>query len=187
MPSLSILILSINSRADLLARLLETITPQLTPEVELLTLIDNGEKSIGAKRNELLDKSTGRYVCFVDDDDLVADDFVASITNAIKLDPDAVGFRLAYSVDGRYQADAIHSIRNRKWETVIRDGKRVYLRTPNHLNPVRREIALRHRFPELNHGEDREFSQRIMPDISTEVFIDCVMYQYLYRSKKVPA
>lgn len=187
MPSLSILILSIESRAELLARLLGMLNPQLTPDVELLTSIDNGEKSIGTKRNELLDQSTGRYVCFIDDDDLVATDYVASMLGAIALDPNAVGFRLRYSVDGTFDADAIHSARNDKWETVIRNGAKVYLRTPNHLNPVRREIAVKHRFPEINYSEDREFSQRIMPDITTEVFINRVIYQYLYRTKKVSA
>lgn len=183
MPTLSILILSIESRAELLARLLAKLQPQLTAETELLTLIDKGERSIGAKRNELLLRARGRYVCFIDDDDLVADDYVASLLDATRLDPDAVGFRLEYSVNGKYDADALHTIRNAKWDTALKDGRKVYLRTPNHLNPVRRSIALAHPFPEINHGEDHAYSDRIKPDIRTEVYIDRVMYHYLYQTK----
>lgn len=181
MPALSILILSIESRAELLARLLETLRPQLTDEVELL--IEHGPQSIGAKRNALLARSTGQYICFVDDDDLVADDYVATILDATRLDPDAIGFRLSYSVDGTFDGNALHTIRNAKWETVNRDGAKVYLRTPNHLNPVRRSIAIRHPFPEINHGEDHDYSKKIAPTIRTEVYIDRVMYHYLYQTK----
>lgn len=183
MPALSILILSIDSRAELLARLLSKLQPQLTDNTELLTLIDNGERSIGAKRNELLLRARGRYVCFIDDDDLVADDYVAALLGAAQLDPDTIGFRLRYSIDGVFDADALHTIRNAKWETVNHDGAKVYLRTPNHLNPVRRSIALAHPFPEINHGEDHDYSNQIKPHIRTEVYIDRVMYHYLYQTK----
>lgn len=187
MPALSILILSIDSRAELLARLLATLQPQLTDDVELLTLIDNGERSIGAKRNELMLRARGRYVCFIDDDDLVSDDYVAALLDATRLDPDSIGFRLRYSIDGAFDADALHTIRNAKWETVNRDGAKVYLRTPNHLNPVRRSIALAHPFPEINHGEDHAYSDLIKPHIRTEVYIDRVMYRYLFRTRKETA
>lgn len=183
-PTLSILILSIETRAKLYARLMAILKPQITDAVEVLDHVDNGERPIGQKRNELMEASTGRYVCFVDDDDLITDDYVARILEAAKLEPDAIGFRLRRLVDKKYDADAIHSIRNDRWETITRDGKRVYLRTPNHLNPVRREIAIRHRFPETNHGEDKDYSERIRPEIRSEAFIDRVLYTYEYRTNQ---
>lgn len=183
-PTLSVLILSIESRKKFLDRLMSILKPQITDDIEVLLNLDNGESSIGKKRNELLDESSGKYVCFIDDDDLVSADYVASILKAARLEPDAIGFRLKRMVDKSYDADAMHSTRFEKWETANRNKRKVYLRTPNHLNPVRREIAMRHLFIEANHGEDANYSQRIKPEIRSEVFIDRQLYTYEYRTNQ---
>lgn len=181
-PILSILILTLETRKKFYDRLLAILTPQLCDEVEVLVNADNGEKSIGTKRNELLNESGGKYVCFIDDDDLITKDYIERILAAAKLEPDAIGFKKRVMVDGRFDKEAIHSIRFGKWETKQWKGKTSYLRTPNHLNPVRRDIALHHPFIEVNHGEDADYSTRIKPEIRTEVFIDRALYVYEYRT-----
>ena len=62
---LSILICSIEERNQKLQRLLALLAKQATPDVEVLTSIDNKKKSVGQKRNELLDRARGQYVAFV--------------------------------------------------------------------------------------------------------------------------
>ena len=71
---LSILIPTLFSRKEKFCNLMTILSSQANDEVEVVINRDNGEKSIGEKRNELLKEATGEYVCFVDDDDMVDDD-----------------------------------------------------------------------------------------------------------------
>jgi hypothetical protein len=54
----------------------------------------------------------------------------------------------------------------------------VYYRCPNHLNPIKREIALQVMFPELSRGEDRDFSMRVKRLLKKEEYIDGIIYFY---------
>ena len=70
---LSILIPSIPSRFRRFQKLFEKINAQATNEVEILGLFDNKKRSIGHKRDALVQMSKGEYVCFCDDDDDVSE------------------------------------------------------------------------------------------------------------------
>ena len=70
----------------------------------------------------------------------------------------------------------IHSMKFMEWKTV--DGIRQ--RCPNHINPVKREIALQVPYPDKNLDADKEYSMALLPLLKTEVMIDdCIMYFYL--------
>ena len=69
----------------LLFSLLETQSAARIPDIELCYLLDNKRRTVGAKRNALLDMARGEYVSFIDDDDLVATDYVQRIHRAIGL------------------------------------------------------------------------------------------------------
>ena len=64
--------------------------------VEVVALLDNRTRTIGAKCNALLGASRGVYVSFVDDDDAVSDDYVAEILAAIRptFDLDVITFKI---------------------------------------------------------------------------------------------
>ena len=66
---LSILIPTVPRRKEHLERLLATLEPQITDEVELLVLMDNKKSLIGSKRQKMIDISQGEYIVFIDDDD----------------------------------------------------------------------------------------------------------------------
>lgn len=190
-PELSILICSLHSREASLTSLMRTLDSQARNEVEVLVETDGGERSIGEKRNTLLGRAQGRYVCFIDDDDRVAEDYVTSILAAISDSPDCVGFLVSVTENGNPRGRAIHSLRFERYgqrpiEKRSRFGSCLmeYERTPNHLNPVRRELALQVRFPKQNWREDTDYAERLRPLLKTEVFIDKVLYHYLYVSKK---
>ena len=85
------------------------------------------------------------------------------------------------TTNGKDPKKFTHSLRHSKW--FEKDG--VYYRNPNHLNPVKSEIAKKIKFPEVNHGEDRTYSQKILPFLKTEVYIDGPIYFYEYVSKAV--
>lgn len=71
---LSILIPTLSSRANQCMSLVDKMLDQVEKGnyiglVEIVTLYDDGKKSIGTKRNELIQMAKGDYVCFIDDDD----------------------------------------------------------------------------------------------------------------------
>lgn len=182
---LSILVCTTDSRKHFLDRLIGAIKPQLTSNVELLIESDDGTMKIGRKRNILLDRAKGNYICFFDDDDMPSNDYVRKILNAIKSSPDCCSLEGIFTEDGNNPTPFRHSLKYSKWETIKENGRLVHLRMPNHLNAVRRDIALKVRFNDkLSKGEDRDYSKRLRPYLSHESIIDGVIYHYLYQNAK---
>lgn len=178
---LSILIPTLPERATFLKRLRVMLDPQLVGQpVEIL--LDDRPRPIttGAKRNALLARASGDYVAFVDDDDLVSAHYVRDVLKALEDSPDCAELRGIITVDGRNPKDFHHTIHCEKWEE--RNG--VYLRYCNHLNAIRRELALQAGFPEKNHGEDKEFSDRVKPLLRTMGEVPSVLYLYQSRTRK---
>jgi glycosyltransferase involved in cell wall biosynthesis len=58
--------------------------------IEIITETDNGENSVGKKRNNVIDKAKGEYVCFIDDDDMITDIYVSKTLKALETKPDVV-------------------------------------------------------------------------------------------------
>jgi glycosyltransferase involved in cell wall biosynthesis len=181
MKKFAILISSLDSRKRYLVRLMERIKPQITDEVELVVFVDAGDTSIGEKRNELIRRSTAEYIAFVDDDDLIAPDYVARILRALERNPDCVGIEGIITFDGKNPKKFIHSLRYRRW---FERGK-IYYRNPNHLNPIKREIVLREPFLAINQGEDSDFSSRVLKHLRNEVYVGGPIYFYEFRTQKV--
>lgn len=166
-------------------RLLAVLEPQLTAETELLIELDNKEKTIGHKRNNLLGAASGEYIAFVDDDDLVSATYVSQILASCRHHPDCIGFRVKRLVDGKMHGEAIHSLTVDKWETVSQGKLRFFRRTPNHLNPVKRSLASIVGFQDISIGEDADYAHRLRPLLKTEHFIDDYLYEYHYLSKRI--
>lgn len=178
----SILICTLESRKHLLERLMKVLEPQITDDVEIIVKSDNGEMAIGKKRNMLLDEANGQYVAFVDDDDLVSTDYVRKVLAAIVGNPDCCGLQGIITFQGQSPRTFIHSLKYKEWF----EKNQVYYRCPNHLNPVKRELALQVKFPESNHGEDRDYSTRLFPLLKNEYYISGVIYHYLYEKGGPP-
>jgi cellulose synthase/poly-beta-1,6-N-acetylglucosamine synthase-like glycosyltransferase len=176
---LSILICSLESRAEKLERLMDALTPQLTIEVEVLTHVDKGEASIGKKRNELMEAALGDYVAFVDDDDMVSEDYVEKVLIALDDDPDCASLTgIIYLANGT-SSIFDHSVEHQEWS---RGSDGVYYRSPNHLNAIRRSIASKVVFEDINFGEDKRFSDKVRPFLRKETRIPGEIYYY-YPSK----
>ena len=146
---------------------------------------DRHEMTTGFKRNLLLDDAEdSRAVCFIDDDDSVHPGYLPSILNALDSRPDVVGFKARRFVEGRQIGEAIHSIRYKKSQTVAIGDWIRYERVPNHLNPVRTELARGVRFKDITYGEDHDYANRLRPLLKTEKFIDNYLYDYYLIVKK---
>jgi len=118
----------------------------------------------------------------VDDDDDVSDDYVEKIFFTILKHPyiDCIGIEGIITTDGAQQKDWIISIECKDWY----EENDVYFRTPNHISPVRRELALQAGFPDVTYAEDREYSKRLLPLCKNEAKIKGCLYHYKYVSQK---
>jgi glycosyltransferase involved in cell wall biosynthesis len=178
---LSILICSLTKRRGLLIRLLGIIDKQIknNADVECLVNTDDGMKTTGLKRNQLIDQAKGDYICFVDDDDTVSDDYVEKILTAAESSPDCIGMEGIITFDGKNPKKFIHSIQYTEW--FERNG--IYYRNPNHLSPVKRMHAQKVKFPPIHFGEDKQYSMRLLPYLKSEVYIEGPIYFYNYSEK----
>lgn len=139
-PLWSILIATLASRRDKLARLLAHLLPQCEADgrVEVVGFWDNGERPVAAKRQALLVSAAGRYVSFVDDDDTVDPRFVFHVSAAMAGDPDYVAFEHAYYVSGMRQPQRVLTgLHYGTWYST----PEVLARDITHINPVRTSIA----------------------------------------------
>jgi FkbM family methyltransferase len=134
---LSILIPTLPARAKKLGKLLGSLTDQivlagLENEVQILYLGDTKEKTVGEKRNNLLQMSTGKYVCFIDDDDLISKDYIAEVWKGIQSGKDVVTFSGVYEEDSRSKKFVITND-----GTGNKTINNVYYRLPHHLCPTK--------------------------------------------------
>jgi glycosyltransferase involved in cell wall biosynthesis len=182
MKELSILILTLPTRIDLYSRLIKSLNQQviennLMHRVQILTLGDTKEISVGEKRNILLNKSIGRYVCFIDDDDVIATNYLSVIMSALDSNADVITFcgdyveneiRTPFSISMVHRGNYNHT--------------NMFYRLPNHLCPVKREIALSCQFTDKNFGEDSDYAEKINNYLKNEFHIQEKLYFYMYDS-----
>ena len=152
--------------------------------VDIYPYLNKGEHSKGHYRNELLSWAKGEYVCFVDADDRVSDDYIETLLEGIKTKPDCISLRGEITVDGGPIEIFEHSLKYTCWKTT--DNKIKYERNPNHLNCIKSEIAKQIKFPEINHGEDHKWSDLLFNTglLKNEYYTDKILYYYDYISSK---
>lgn len=180
-PTLSILIATLGQRRDLLGRLLFGLMPQVEAaagRVKVIAYWDNGDVDLAAKRQALVESCDTEYLCFVDDDDTVSDDFVVSILDALKERPDFVGLWMNVHKDGADHRLAELSLKHDRWY----DGPTHYCRDITHENPIRTEIARRVDFREKHpdEPEDSPWADKLRPLLAgaREIMINKVLYHY---------
>jgi hypothetical protein len=191
-PKLTIAICTIPGREMDLTRLQYGLAPQIHSDVQLL-IHRSAAITTGAKRQELLNRALGEYVCFIDDDDLVAHNYVDRILTALHKNPltDAVGFTGEMTTSGINPEHMFHHWYKGKpeWSTEadpIRKGSNYYIRGPTHLNPIRTCLARRTGFKDITLAEDFDYAQRVHPLIRHGVNLDDPpLYYYLFQHKKV--
>ena len=181
---LSILICSLGSRAVSLNALLEELHRQIgdTQGIEVLTNVDERQKSTGRKRQELLESATGKYVIYIDDDDLIEPCYIAELLKACASDCDCFGMVGYITTNGQNKIEWRLS-KNYDNVTIKENGwQHVYLRKTNHITGVKREIALKAGFPDKSNAEDKYYSDRVAPLCATEYSIVPCMYHYRFQT-----
>ncbi len=180
MPRFSILIPSVPARRAAAAALYDELEHQAEGlDVEILLLLDNHKRSIGKKREALVQASRGRYVAFVDDDDTVSGNYVQAIIEASELNPGVITFDSSCVIDGAQAVRIRHGLSNDN-EQYNPAG---FKRKPWHINAWPGDLARAWPFPDLNYGEDWPWCESMLRFVRTERHIDDVLYHYRYDSK----
>ena len=185
MVLLSILICTIPQRIEFLRRLCHILYDQLynSPNrdiVEVLIAEDNCIMSVGEKRNKLIAAAVGKYVCFIDDDDMVPCYYVDRIVESLRSSSgssifDCLGFRYIFRFKGvDNPAIGTASLSCTEWHT----NRDKMTRSICHLNPILRSIASSVKFDAVNRGEDHKWSIEVCKKLKNECFLDEVMYIY---------
>lgn len=150
--------------------------------VEILYDEDNKEISVGAKRQRLLEKSTGEYIVYFDSDDFPCPTYVDDILLALcSGEFDCVGFLIHMTTNGQRPQTCCHSLKYKKWANAV-DGYD-YVRGVTIFNPVRRSLAIQVGFEDMRFGEDKVYSDKITPLCKTEKFINKKLFHYRYTKQ----
>jgi glycosyltransferase involved in cell wall biosynthesis len=185
MKDLSILILTLPTRIDCYSNLIKKLNQQviennLIHRVQILTICDSKEISVGEKRNILLNQSCGKYICFIDDDDEIAHNYLISILNSIdKSYADVITFCGDYVENSQRTPFSISSVHRGNF-----NATNMFYRLPNHLCPVKRELALSCMFTDKNFGEDSDYAELLNKVINNEYHINEKLYFYMYDDNK---
>ncbi len=184
MKLLSVLILTLPTRIESYSNLIRNLNQQvvlnnLMDSVQILSLCDTKELSVGNKRNVLLNQSCGRYVCFIDDDDIISNDYLIKIISALNSNSDVITFCGEYVENHTRKPFSISLIHRGNY-----NYPNIFYRLPNHLCPVKREIAMSCMFSDKNFGEDSDYAERINKHIKNEFHIQDKLYFYMYDSNK---
>jgi hypothetical protein len=174
----SILILTQPSRAQFLARLTSVLAPQVEPYQDLIEICvreGDASMSVGEHRQIMRESATGEYSNFIDDDDLISDNYVETILPLMD-GVDYIGYNLQRYDDGRPTGVFQHTLAN----LGAADGTAI-----SHINPIKTELA---KLVPMSggFGEDRRWWAQLEATgrVTTEHYIPEVMYSYLYRSNK---
>ena len=156
---------------DHIKELMKVLEPQLDNEVEVI-IVDDGcnEKELdkfkakvihldtnsggaGKPRNVGIENSTGKYIAFIDADDMITKDYISEIKKKVKEDKDIIYL----------------SWKSKKHNVVVKDK-------PPFWNPTvwskvyKRELIGNLRFKEdINYAEDKKFNDKIKPKTSSNI------------------
>lgn len=180
----SILITSVPSRiASCLSGLITNLDQQtkFEPNVEFITLLDNKQRTIGSKRNLLLNMAQGEYISYIDDDDEISPSYVPKILNAIEKKPDVITFDVLCTI-GKQKKFCYYDIKHKGFKCKILDnGDEEWYAQPYHLHVWKKEIV--GWFPNTNLGEDIKWAENINTLNLHQVKIDEILYYYRWNPK----
>ncbi len=179
---LSILIPTLPKRAAMLNTLTIEIARQIGQRTDIEVIVDDRVNvTTGEKRNWLNNAATGEYVQHVDDDDMLFPWAIDAIATALKSKPDCVAINGIITTDGKNPQKFFHAI---GLEYVTKNNQ--HFRPPNHLSPIKRELAQQIKFPDLTYMEDHAWCMAMQKAglLKTQVIVDMPVYHYRYLSKK---
>jgi hypothetical protein len=181
---LSILTPTIPGRERQLQALQWRIEEQIGGQaVEHLIFSDNRKRSIGAKRQALLNIARGQYIAFVDDDDDIADSYVAELLVAAASGADAITFLQGATYNGK---QSVVDFQLGQGDHGFVPGG-ITNRDAWHVNAWRRSRVAHCQFGESNYGEDLTWCQQARRMAETTVHIPKILHFYRHDAATTAA
>lgn len=187
MTILSILCATTPDRHEMFTNLYNELQTQLTfmetfhaslGEIEILVddskrFLDGG-LSIGKKREALVKRATGRYICFLDSDENIAPNYLETLVRLCQQDKDVCTFRSLARTD--FYWSIIDMRLGSENEEATPD--RIVKRNCWHICPIRTEYAQRYEFEDKNYAEDWDWMKQVLKDCKTEAHTDAILHEY---------
>jgi hypothetical protein len=174
---LSILIPCIPSRFDKAQKLIKKLEKIIgNKKIEIICLIDNKTKTIGEKRDNLVQISNGRYFMFLDDDDDLLN--LDEVYERTFLDVDVITSKSECRNSNGSKFIVTHHLGSKIEHN--NDGQGNYLdcnRPPFHINAWNKKYKKYH-FPYVNYAEDWGWLKQFIDEAKEESFIDKIVYKY---------
>lgn len=176
-PSIPERFLQLRALAEKIQQQIDALAPHHPAPVEHLVLTDNLMRTVGLKRQSLLDSARGDYIAYVDDDDTVSDDYVRLILAAIARGRDVITFQQRAIINGAighidFRLNAPADCAWMEDQTVTRP--------PWHVCAWRRDLVKDCLFPDINDGEDLVWCLQARQQIKNETHIDAVLHHYRF-------
>ena len=145
--------------------------------VEILTLTDNKQRTIGAKRQALLNLAQGKYIAFLDDDDVPNHNYIdRTLPELMMAIIDVITFNQYVSINGEMYP-LTFKLGHEENEEPNKEG---FTRPPWHVCLWRREAVQHCTFPNINYGEDWVWAEQANKCAKTSYHIDEFMMTYVY-------
>ena len=119
--------------------------------LEILEERDSGQMSVGLKRRRLLQRAKGKYVAFIDDDDAVTNEYFEDFLTCFTEKKDVMRIR-----GKMHDYTFTNSLETQPDSKMYVNG--VFVRLPNHINPMLAEIARMVTFEDAVRGEDLKWT-----------------------------
>lgn len=180
MIKLSILVPTVPSRlTTFYPRIMNDLLKQTgnNPEIEIIALFDNKKRTIGQKRQDLLNLAQGTHLVFIDDDDRISGNYIKTIMDVLNdnLETDCIVFDSICKINGNPGILCKYGI---EFEYgYILDGAE-WRGKPAHTMVYKSSIAKKHIYSNIPNGEDVDWVKRACLDIQEQTRINEVLYFY---------
>lgn len=153
--------------------------------VEHLVLYDNRHRSVGLKRQALLEAARGQYIAFVDDDDAVSANYVPVLLQAIEQHPEAhvITFEQNATYNGKpFKVIFQHSASDQHLQLDGPDDQEL-IRGPWHVCAWRRDRIAHCQFLDCNYGEDAAWVKQARMHVTQAHHIPRVLHHYHHDAR----
>jgi glycosyltransferase involved in cell wall biosynthesis len=148
--------------------------------VEILIDADNMTKSVGQKRNDLISKAKGHFVCFIDDDDFITENYLSTILHHLNIGIDILLIGISHIENGINKTKILPSL----FIDNLTTNDVVFKTNHFHLCPHKKSIAELVSFDCVNFAEDMIYSKKMGKHISNHAVIYDPIYIYFDNLEK---
>lgn len=138
----------------------------------------DGGLSIGKKREALVQRATGYYLCFLDSDEDIAGNYLQVLVKLAETRADVLTFRSLANLDNYWCL--VDMSLNHKVNEETSDDK-ICNRMPWHVCAVKSHLAKVHSFEDTNYGEDWNWFEKVLTGCKTEAKSDAIIHMYKHR------